>query len=336
LALAQATAQQLTRAAPEWHGVSAARLERLSEQLAAYVDNDQIAGSVTLVLRGGGIVYLEAFGQRDRAGNAPMREDTIFRIASQSKAIVSTAAMILQEEGKLLITDPVGDYLPEFASTTVAVPRDGGGYDVVPAGRPITIRDLLTHTSGFDYGSGVAADRWAAAGIQGYYFSDRDEPIRETVARVNPRQVVDDAATVEQMLASTLVFRRFQLLLLGGLSLVALLLAAVGVYGLVGYLASLRTSEIGLRMALGAGRGEVVRSVVAQGLRLVLPGVLVGLVGALVLTRFLARLLYEVEPTDPATFAQLALLMLGVSLAAAWLPARRASRAAPADALRGG
>ena len=96
----------------------------------------------------------------------------------------SDLVMILQEEGRLLITDPVGDHLPEFASTTVAVPRTGGGYDVVPASRPITLRDLLTHTSGYDYGTGIAADRWTGAGVQGYYFSDRDEPIRETVRRM--------------------------------------------------------------------------------------------------------------------------------------------------------
>lgn len=186
LALAAAVAQaaSFSRTDPGALGFSPARLERLSAALQAYVDEEQIAGSVTLVARHGRIAYLESFGMRDRAADSPMSDDTIFRIASQSKAIVSAAAMILQEEGDLLIGDPVGDYIPEFRQTTVAVPRDGGGYDVVPAARPVTIRDLLTHTSGFDYGTGVAADRWAAAGIQGYYFSDRNEPIRETVARM--------------------------------------------------------------------------------------------------------------------------------------------------------
>jgi CubicO group peptidase (beta-lactamase class C family) len=182
--LALASAQELERASPEALGMSGERLQRLSAALSAYVDNEQLAGSVTLVLRRGRIAYLEAFGDRDRAARSPMRIDSIFRIASQSKAIVSTGAMILQEEGRLLITDPVSNYLPAFAETTVAVPRAGGGYDVVRANRPITIRDLLTHTSGYDYGMGVAADRWAAAGIQGYYFSDRDEPIRATVERM--------------------------------------------------------------------------------------------------------------------------------------------------------
>ena len=184
LAGAAASAQTFERVSPEVLGLSSERLARLDAALAAYVDNEQLAGSVTLVLRDGQIAFFEAYGNRDLESQSPMQTDTIFRIASQSKAVISTAAMILQEDGKLLIGDPVGKYLPEFAETTVAVPRSGGGYDVVRASRPITIRDLLTHTSGFDYGTGVAADRWEAAGIQGYYFSDRDEPIRETVRRM--------------------------------------------------------------------------------------------------------------------------------------------------------
>ena len=180
----QAGAESFERAEPGDLGFSAERLERLSDVLQDYVEREQLAGSVALVVRHGRIAYLEAYGERDRAAHKPMQADTIFRIASQSKAIVSTAAMILQEEGKLLIQDPVGRYLPEFMETTVAVANDEGGYDVVPATRPITIRDLLTHTSGFDYGHGVAADQWEAAGIQGYYFSDRDEPIAATVSRM--------------------------------------------------------------------------------------------------------------------------------------------------------
>ena len=113
-----------------------------------------------------------------------MRTDAIFRIASQSKAIVSVAAMTLVEEGKLLLTDPVGKYLPEFMETKVAVARDGGGYDIVKAARPITVRDLLTHTSGFGYGTGVGGELWTAAGQTGYYFADKDETIRDSVRRI--------------------------------------------------------------------------------------------------------------------------------------------------------
>ena len=181
---AAAAAQSLRPASPDSVGMSAERLERLSDALAAYVENGQVAGSVTLVARRGRVAYFEAFGHRDREANARMQTDAIFRIASQSKAIVSVAAMTFVEEGKLALTDPVGKYLPELMETKVAVARDGGGYDVVKAARPITVRDLLTHTSGFGYGNGVGGDLWAAAGQTGYYFADRDETIRESVRRI--------------------------------------------------------------------------------------------------------------------------------------------------------
>ena len=183
-AAALADASVLTRAAPEEVGLSSARLQGLSAVLQGYVDEGRLAGAVALVARRGKIVYLQAFGHRDREAGAPMREDTIFRIASQTKALVSVGVMMLQEEGKLLISDPVGKYLPEFRETTVAVPRESGGYDVVKASRPITIRDLLTHTAGLGYGYGPASEAWKQAGIQGWYFADRSEPISATVARM--------------------------------------------------------------------------------------------------------------------------------------------------------
>jgi CubicO group peptidase (beta-lactamase class C family) len=184
VASGSAPAAALEAAQPEKVGMSSERLERLSRELQEYVADDRLAGAVVLVMRRGKVVYHEAFGERDPETDASMQRDTIFRIASQTKAIVSTAVMMLQEQGELLISDPVGKYLPEFLETTVAVPREGGGYDVVPADRPITIRDLLTHTSGFAYGTGIAGDEWQKAGIQGWYFADRDEPIADTIARI--------------------------------------------------------------------------------------------------------------------------------------------------------
>jgi CubicO group peptidase (beta-lactamase class C family) len=181
---ASVLAQGLPRAAPQDVGMSPERLERLSQVFQQYVTDDKLAGAVALVARHGKVAYLETFGFRDLESEAPMPEDAIFRIASQSKAIVSVGVMVLQEEGRLLITDPVGKYLPEFRHTTVAVPREDGGYDVVDASRAIRIRDLLTHTAGIGYGEGVARDQWAAAGIQGWYFAHRDEPIGATVARM--------------------------------------------------------------------------------------------------------------------------------------------------------
>ncbi len=177
-------AQGLSPAKPETVGMSSERLGRLTEVLQAYVDDGRLAGAVAIVARHGKIAYLEAVGHRDKEAGSPMATDTIFRIASQTKALVSAGVMMLQEEGTLLITDPVGKYLPEFMATSVAQPNGRGGYDVVAAKRPITIRDLLTHTAGISYGSGPAADKWEEAGITGWYFANRDEPAGDVMARL--------------------------------------------------------------------------------------------------------------------------------------------------------
>ena len=177
-------AQDMSRAKPEESGVSSERLHRLDTIFQKYVDDGQLPGSVILISRQGKVIYQGAFGKRDHESDSPMKVDTIFRIASQTKALVSVGIMVLQEEGRLLISDPVGKYLPEFNNTTVAEPRDGGGYKIVKAKRPITIRDLLTHTSGISYGHGPASDMWKEAGIQDWYFADRDEPIAATVRRM--------------------------------------------------------------------------------------------------------------------------------------------------------
>jgi len=180
----QAFGAALELTAPAQVGMSTDRIGRLDEALASYVERGQLAGSVTLVARHGKIVYLQAFGDRDRESGSPMATDSMFRIASQTKAIVSAGVMILAEQGQLLPTDPVGKYLPEFMETSVSVPRADGGYDIVRASRTITIHDLLTHTSGFSYGEGVAADRWRDAELQSWYFADKSESIRESVARM--------------------------------------------------------------------------------------------------------------------------------------------------------
>jgi len=182
--------QGLARVTPEEVGMSSERLDRLSLALENYVDEGRLAGAVTIVVRRGKMAYREGIGHRDVEAQAPMPSDGIFRIASQTKALASVGVMLLQEEGKLLITDPIGDYLPMFAETTVAEPNDEGGYNVVPAQRPITIRDLLTHTAGISYGRrtderGSAAETWEEAGITGWYFANRDEPVVETMARLS-------------------------------------------------------------------------------------------------------------------------------------------------------
>jgi CubicO group peptidase (beta-lactamase class C family) len=178
------TAQPLPVALPEDVGMSASRLERLDDALQAYVDEGRLPGGVALVLRRGSVVYRNAFGHRDREAGDAMEVTDRFRIASQTKALVSVAIMMLQEEGRLLIGDPVGRYLPAYARTTVAVEDEGGGYQVVEARRAVTLRDLLTHTAGVDYGGGAAAAEWEEAGVQGWYFAHRSEPVRATVDRI--------------------------------------------------------------------------------------------------------------------------------------------------------
>lgn len=175
--------QELERATPESVGMSSDRLERLTSTMQSYVDRDLIPGSVTLILRDGKVVHESALGMRDREAGAPMQTDNLFRIASQTKAIVSTGIMILQEQGKLNIQDPVGKYLPEWMQTTVAVKTDDG-YEVVPAKRAIRIRDLLTHTSGVGWGVGPARELWEEKDMMYWYLADREEGIREFVRQL--------------------------------------------------------------------------------------------------------------------------------------------------------
>jgi CubicO group peptidase (beta-lactamase class C family) len=175
--------------APGTVGMSAERLSRVGAAMQQLVDEGRLAGVVTYVARNGRVVHHEAFGHADRESRAPMKRDTIFRIASQTKALTSVAAMMLVEEGRLTLADPVSRFIPAFKRTTVAVapPADaveGTPVSAVPAKREITVRDLLTHTAGIGYGTGIAAAQWQAAGIQGWYFADRDEPVAAVVERM--------------------------------------------------------------------------------------------------------------------------------------------------------
>lgn len=170
--------------------LAADRLARIDTLMQQYVDNEQIAGAVALVLRDGAPVYESVVGWSDKESRRRMEKNTLFRIASQSKAITSAAALVLMEEGKLTLNDPVGRYIPEFNTTTVAVKDEKGAVTIVPAKRPITIRDLLTHTSGMSYGrESHIADQYQAKGLgpaagHGWYTADKDEPICDTMGRL--------------------------------------------------------------------------------------------------------------------------------------------------------
>jgi CubicO group peptidase (beta-lactamase class C family) len=172
------------RSRPERLGMSSERLARLDSVLKSYVENQQLAGQVVMVLRNGRIAYSSANGMQDIEAGIPMQMDTMFRIASQTKAIVSTAIMILHERGQLDISHNLSRYIPEWETMKVAVPDGNGGYFLEPAKRQITLRHLLTHTGGMSYGSGPAQKEWEEAGFQGWYFANRDEPIGESIARM--------------------------------------------------------------------------------------------------------------------------------------------------------
>ena len=177
-------AADFSRARPEGLGMSSERLGRLDTVLNSYVEKDQIAGQVLLVLRNGRIVHSLANGMRNIGTGEPMTEDTIFRIASQTKAIVSTGIMILHERGQLDISHPLSRYIPEWENVQVAVPDENGSYDLEPAERPITLRHLLTHTGGMSYGTGPASKEWEDADFQGWYFANKTETIGESIARM--------------------------------------------------------------------------------------------------------------------------------------------------------
>ncbi len=144
------TQHPLPEAAPGEIGLSSGRLARLERVLRAEIDRGRAPGAVALIARRGRVGFFESFGLRDPAAGSPMKKDDIFRIYSMTKPIASVAAMMLWEEGRFLLSDPIAKYLPEFSDMRVAVER-GGEIERVPAARAITIQDLLRHTSGLTY-----------------------------------------------------------------------------------------------------------------------------------------------------------------------------------------
>ena len=150
LILVPASAEDLPRGSPTEVGMSPVKLEKVKAAVQAAVDQKQTAGVVLAIVRRGKLAMLETFGKSDIAADKPMRPDSIFRIYSMTKPIVTVAAMQLVEEGKIKLDDPVSKYVPEFKDLRV---HSGTGNDTVPARREVTIRDLMRHTSGLTYGA---------------------------------------------------------------------------------------------------------------------------------------------------------------------------------------
>jgi putative ABC transport system permease protein len=158
--------------------------------------------------------------------------------------------------------------------------------------------------------------------------------IRRALASVNGEIVVYDTRTMDKILSDSLAARRFSMILLGTFAALALALSCVGIYGVISYLAGQRTHEIGIRMALGAQRNDVLRLILGHGAKVAAIGVAVGIAASLALTRLMANLLFGVSAYDPVTFLAVACLLILVALAAAYIPARRAMRVDPVVALR--
>jgi ABC-type antimicrobial peptide transport system permease subunit len=160
-------------------------------------------------------------------------------------------------------------------------------------------------------------------------------PIHRIVSEIDPQVPVTEAAPMEQLLAKSLARRSFTMMLLATAAVLALLLSAVGIYGVISYVVAQRRGEIGIRMALGARTGQVRGLVVMQSLSLAAVGVAIGLAGAIVTTRVLGALLFGVSPTDPLVLVGATMLLVVLAALASYAPARRASRVDPVEALRG-
>jgi predicted permease len=181
--------------------------------------------------------------------------------------------------------------------------------------------------------------RLAATGVAGVLRSKGDPstlmgPVRKAVEEIDPREVIYNVATMNQVVADSLAARRFSMILFGVFAALALALACVGIYGVISYLVGQRINEIGVRIALGAQRADVLRLILGEGTRMALLGVFIGIVAALGLTRLMSNQLFGITAQDPLTFGGVALSLVIVAIAACYVPARRAMRVDPIVALR--
>jgi putative ABC transport system permease protein len=158
--------------------------------------------------------------------------------------------------------------------------------------------------------------------------------VRQEIKALDPDLSIAGMKPMQQVVGESVAEPRYRTMLLGLFAAAALLLSAIGLYGVISYAVTQRTHEIGLRMALGAQARDVLRLVVGQGIKLAIIGVLIGLGGALALTRLMKGLLFSVSSTDPMTFIAIPVLLVVVALLACWIPARRATKVDPMEALR--
>jgi putative ABC transport system permease protein len=262
------------------------------------------------------VIQGRAFEAADRAGTAPV-------------AVINHAARQVYWRGD----DPVGTRI-RLGEATMSYGKVQ--YEVIGVVGDTRLRNLEEQARPEVY----LSQRQTGWGSMTYYVrTAADLPTTLQLAKrevwaVDPLQDFYQTSTLETLMSSTLATRRFSLLLLGCFAVIALMLAAVGIYGVISFVVKRRTPEMGIRLALGAEPRNVVQLVVTRGLRLAVAGLALGLAGALVASRALASMLFDIGAWDPATFAMATATLLIVALIAAYLPARRASRVDPMIALR--
>lgn len=261
-------------------------------------------------------------------------QDLVYSLRTLRKAPGFTAAVVLSESlarlaypGRAAVAEVVGEVF-ELGGTTYTVVGVAGEVHQAPgAVRPLP----MAYTSFAQRGGSP----WSMLALH----TRLDPPslipaLRSAVLELDPEQPIYGLTTMEERISRAAAPRRFNALLLGSFAALALILAALGLYALIAYLVAQRTREIGVWIALGAGRRDLLRLVLREGLLLTVIGIAAGLVGAVGLTRLVASLLYGVGALDPATFAVVPVAFIAVAVVASWVPARRAARADPMVALR--
>jgi putative ABC transport system permease protein len=328
--------------------------EQLLERLSALPGVESVGAGSSLLLSslpGSASINIEGRPPMSAdAQNIPVPYDTV------TPGFFSTLEIPLRR-GRTLTTADSARSLPVVLVNESFVRRFFPGEE--PIGRRVTFGDTTQADTRWLTIVGVVADtkrggfereswaetyfpmRQAATGRMLVFLRTAGDPAalaaaaRSAVWALDPNQAVASVRTVDEMLAQADANRRFTTLLLGVFAGVALLLAAIGVYGVLAYATAQRTQEIGIRMALGADRGMVLRMILAGGVKIAGAGLILGVVGALGVTHVLSGLLFGVSPRDPLTFTVVPALLLVVALAACWIPARRAVRVEPVLALRG-
>ena len=328
--------------------------DQLIERLSALPGVESVgAGSSLLLSRLPGSAAISIEGRPplpDDARNIPVPYDTV------TPGFFSTLQIPLRR-GRMLTDGDSATSQPVVLVNESFVRRFFPGED--PIGRRVTFGDPAQADTRWQTIVGVVGDtkrggferepwaetyfpmRQAATGRMLVFLRTAGDPVtvagaaQRAVWALDPNQAVASVRTVEEMLAQADANRRFTTLLLGIFAAVALVLAAIGVYGVLAYATAQRTQEIGIRMALGADRGMVLRMILAGGVKIAGAGLILGMAGALAVTHVLSGLLFGIGPRDPLTFILVPALLFLVALVACWIPARRALRVEPVLALRG-